>query len=64
MAGPYDTPSFEFSMNDEANVNQPDPRPSKSPPLVGSRQIAAGEPTIVVVQQPSSLLLRPVGWLG
>lgn len=48
----------------DTSVNQPDPRPSTSSPQVGSRQMAAAEPTLVVMRQPPGLLRRAVGWLG
>ncbi len=51
-------------MSDKANVNQPDPHPSKPPPPIGSHQMATGERTIVVVQPPPGRLRRAVGWLG
>ena len=56
-------------MSDAVNVppeSAPEePRQPRLPHEVGARQRpAAGEPTVVVVQQPPSLLRRLLGWIG
>lgn len=52
-------------MSEENLTPEPDPQRPKLPHEIGHRQkTLAGEPAVVVVQQPPGLFRRMVGWLG